>query len=378
MSTPLPISVEMDHVSEEITRIDMVRPSNFHAHLRNDKLRDAVARALMAHWKYLLVMPNTGIIDTLDKMVTYRDELMRIRDDLDFDVTFIMTLYLTSLLTPRVVEKMMALGFPCAVKYYPPSPGVTTGSGHGIPLKDAREALRAMEVLGIRLLGHFESAEDRFGREIPQEYREDYFMRNEFPRLREGYPDLNITIEHATTKTAIDCVKEDNSGKTICGITPQAMLLVREDLDRLTWGVHGKCMPIAKTPEDRDAVREFALSGDWRAHLGDDTAPHPSKKKLVAFKDAFSGCYVPHSPALYVKIFAEHKCLDTRFVDFACYNGPRSWGLPLPDLSERMVLVQSDDDIPEPTPIPGEDDVVIPFGWTNGHDALHPGFKVVD
>ena len=361
------------------TACTFARFSNFHAHVRTGNLRKAIAVQTMRPWKYLLVMPNTGPIDTLEKMVQYREELIEIREVAGLTTEFIMTMYLTAGLTPRVVEDMAKLNFPCAVKYYPPVRGATTGSGFGIPLTSATETLRAMELCNIRLLGHFESVYSKEGAEIPHEFREGYFMEHEFLPLREQYPGLKITIEHVTTARGVHRVMEDTSGSTTCTITPQAMLLVREDLDRLTWGVHGKCMPIAKTATDREAVLKLALSGDPRAYLGDDTAPHPAKTKQVVFEKAQNGCYLPHSPALYASIFLNHKRLDA-LEAFASFNGPRAWNLPLPKPDEQIMFVAntgSNRRIPQPTPIPDGDDVVIPYGWSESNDAFYPELMMV-
>lgn len=363
-----------------LTSCSFARFSNFHAHVRTGNLRKAIATATMRPWKYLLVMPNTGPIDTLEKMVRYRDELTQIREGAGLTTEFIMTIYLTEELTPRVVYEMAKLDFPCAVKYYPPVKGATTGSGFGIPLSKANEALRAMEQCGVRLLGHFESVYDGDGKELPHEFREGYFMEHEFYPLRERYRELKITIEHVTTALGVACVTDDTSGNTTCTITPQAMLLVRKDLNKLTWGVHGKCMPIAKTERDRNTVLKLALSGDPRAYLGDDTAPHPAQTKHVEFEKAANGCYLPHSPALYASLFLKHGKLEN-LEAFASFNGPRVWGLPLPRQDEQTMFVLNtgvDRRIPQPTPIPESDDVVIPFGWSESYDALYPELMMVD
>lgn len=365
-------SWDINNRTGELESFVCPRGSNFHAHLRDDALLTAVGHATMHPWKYLLAMPNTGPITTIEEMVTYRRRLTEVRDVHGLTTKFIMTIYLTNALTPVMVERMKSLDFPCAVKYYPPHQGATTGSGLGIPLTEAKEVLRAMEQNGVLLLGHFESVYDKAGNLLPQELREDYFMEHEFPWLRDTFPNLKINIEHASTAAAITRVEEDNSGNTTCGITPQAMILVREDLDTLSWAVHAKCMPIAKTPFDRKIVTDFATSGDFRAHLGDDTAPHPSSAKHRAFADAASGCFLPHSLALYLRIFFERKALHN-FARFACFNGPEVWGLPLPEENDRLLFVRDTvTDIPEPFSIPGSNDVVIPFGWTTEGDAYHP------
>lgn len=361
-----------------LNHLTIPRPSNFHAHLRTGPLRQAVARACMSPWHYLLVMPNLNPpLCTIEQVLQYKGELERLRDEFGLPVQFIPTIYLTDQLTPAMIEAMTKLDTPIGVKYYPPHKGATTGSGHGIPLAEAADVLDAMADHSIRLLGHFETTHDRNGNELPHEVRENYFMMHEWPWLREGFPELKITIEHATTASAIRRVEEDIDGFTTCTITPQAMLQVREDLNSLTWGVHAKCMPIAKTETDRQAVLDFALSGDFRAYLGDDNAPHPKSAKLQPFGQAASGCFWPHSLATYVDIFSRTDQLY-ELIKFACHNGVDTWGLPRPTDTVTLVRDEVNGGLPDPIRIGDTEESVVPFGWTLAEDAYRPGLTVVE
>lgn len=364
---------------DNIASIVMPRPSNFHAHVRADEIMRAVAHAIMCWVKYLLVMPNTGPIDTVEKVVGYYETLMRLAENLGVKPTLVMTVYLTGKLTPHMVERLARLPFKVAIKYYPPHPGATTGSGAGVPLSMVKPALKTMAECGIRLLGHFESVYDTHGRELPHEKREGYFMQHEFSRLREENPDLLINIEHASTVLAVEQVRHDKSGKTTCGFTPHHLLIPLNELMKKSWRNHGRCMPIPKTPEDVEACVDLATSGDPRAHLGDDTAPHLSAtKEGLPFNEASCGCWLPHSLSMYALAFKKANSLDQRFVNFACYNGPDSWGLPRPSHNDTVMLVHdTEHDIPEPTPVPELNDVIIPLGWTKEQDRLRIGLSLV-
>ena len=371
------LKVERDKLGNVLS-IVMPRPSNFHAHLRTEELMRAIAKDIMRWVKYLLVMPNTGPIDTVEKVVAYYGVLMELADSLGLKPALIMTVYLSDKLTPAMVERLARLPFKVAVKYYPPHPGATTGSGQGVPLSEVRASLKVMAQSGIRLLGHFESVHDKDGRGLTEQVREDYFMRYEFPRLRDENPDLLINIEHASTRCAVERVREDTSGKTTCGITPHHMFLTLPELKEKSWANHGQCRPQVKGPEDVAACLEFAMSGDRRAHLGDDTAAHLSKTKEGPFDQVSCGCWLPHSLALYAFAFEKAGALDDRFVAFACHNGPDTWGLPRPANDDTVTLVSDFVcDIPEPTPVPEKNDVVIPLGWTQVGDRLKVGLRLV-
>jgi dihydroorotase len=364
--------------AQPLPKITIPRPSNFHSHLRTGPLRQAVAKSTMAPWHFLLAMPNLNPpLATVADVKNYRGELERLRDELELQTKFISSIYLTNALTPDVIEELALLDFPIGVKYYPPHKGATTGSGHGIPLSEAVDVLEAMTDTGIRLLGHFETVYDASGNELPHEVREDYFMMHEWPWLRDNFFELKITIEHATTAAAIRRVEEDTIGTTNCTITPQAMLHAREDLNSLTWGVHAKCMPIAKTPTDREVVRGFALSGDYRTYLGDDNAPHLKSAKLQPFPEAANGCFWPHSIAAYVDIFERAGKLQ-ELVQFACYNGVKAWGLPQPTDTITLRRDEVTRGVPDPILLGDSDESIIPFGWTIAGDSYGPGLVVIE
>ncbi len=358
----------------KVQSITLLRPSNFHAHFRRGAMMQAVTPEIMRHMRYVLAMPNTGPIVTLEDATTYHKELAEIARTFSRPIDIVMTLYLTELITPQVLEQLMRQDITFGIKYYPPEQGATTGSGRGIPLDRADAALRAMEELGIPLLGHFESVLDQDGRELPHEKREGYMVQNVLWKFRDRYPTLRHTVEHASTREAVDYVKADTRGNTAMTVTPQHSLFVGDDLDH--FGTELKCMPIVKTPEDRAAIVEFITSGDFRAIAGDDAAPHPHKRKSLPFGEAASGCWLPHSLELYASVFDHAGALDYRFERFMSTNGPVWWDLKSPDANDTITLVRKDTMVPSPVPIPGEDDVVVPLGWMPDGKGMHLDFRV--
>lgn len=265
------------------------------------------------------------------------------------------------------------------IKYYPPHKGATTGSGHGIPLLSFHPDLfKATAYHDIRWLGHFETVIDSRGYEIPMPMREQCCMEYEFLPWFEKLPDnQQVCIEHASTMQAIDIVKQETSGRLVCGITPHHMLISIDELREKTWANHGRCMPIPKGLQHVTAVREFATSGDPRAILGDDIAAHLSAKKAGPFDGAACGCWIPHALAMYAIAFEMEGALDERFVKFACFNGADWRGLARPEPHERIRLVaETKHDIPEPTHVPEANDVIIPLGWTTEPDKMTLGLAL--
>lgn len=75
--------------------------------------------------------------------------------------------------------------------------------------------------------------------------------------LHEHFPRLKIVLEHATTRAAVEMVK--SLGPTVgCSITAHHLELIVDD-----WAGQGFhfCKPVAKFPDDREALREIVREG---------------------------------------------------------------------------------------------------------------------
>ncbi len=356
----------------EVVSIKMPRPSDFHNHFRVGPLRQAITPDVSWPYEYMLAMPNTDPhIYTLADAKRYKMELMAILADAGIGTELIMTIYLSADTTPDMIAELAESDMSIAVKSYPP--GATTNSGEAAPLLSKPEVLKAMEELGVRLLIHGECTHDKAGNPIDFPDREGYFYRESFPQVRDMAPDLLICCEHITTETAVQTVKADMSGNTVCTITPQHCAMSNVVFAEEWGGNHARCMPYIKGMPDMLAVQTFATSGDSRAILGTDCAPHLSKAKLGTFEEAACGCYTPHAMAMYATVFDECSALDERFVRFACTNGPDWWGLPRPDANDTIRLINTaENGVPEPTSVPEENDIVIPLGWTKSKGKRMP------
>lgn len=364
-----------------IATITIPRPSDFHVHFRLDAIMQAVAPEIMRHFKYVLDMPNNGygeggIIRTLQDAYRIYHQLMDIRAKHGiYTLTrIILTMYDTKDITPAIVEQIARNHIVGAVKNYP-GHGGTTNSGHGRPFDDDDEVARAFVAHKVRRLFHAEDVEDLYGRPLPHPEREAHCIEHRLRKFRDKHHGL-YCVEHASTREAIDFVKDDTSGQTVMTVTPQHLLFTAEDFDRYSWKNHLKCMPIVKSEEDRQALIEFATSGDERAFAGGDTAPWPKSAKDRPFDDCASGCYLPHSVALYTLVFMRANALDERFINFMCYNGPDWWGLERPSDDDTITIriaQPGEQDIPDPTPVPELNDVIIPLGWSAENDAYPVG-----
>jgi len=362
----------------ELISIVMPRPSDFHNHFRLGALRQAITPAVSWPYKHVLAMPNTGNkadgtnhIYTLADAKHYRKEVLAILAEAGITTTnIVMTIYLSPETTVEMIEEIADYEFPVAVKAYPPN--ATTGSGEAVSLLDRIDILKVMARLGVRLLIHGESTHDVDGNQLAHKDREGYFYTHVYPKIRKEVPDLLICLEHITTAIAVGIVKADTSGRTVCTITPQHGLFDVSVFDEVWGGAHARCMPYPKTKLDVIVVRTFMTSGDPRVILGTDCAPHVESAKNKPFEEAACGCYTPHAMAMYAQIFYECNALDSRFVRFACTNGPDWWGLDRPEWDDTIELRAVANGVPEPTPVPELHEVVIPLGWTSDPTTRMP------
>lgn len=295
------------------------RPDDFHLHVRDDAVLGNVVRYSASHFGRALIMPNLKPpVTTVAQALAYHD---RIRNSLPEGTDFepLMSLYLTDDTDPDEIAKAKDSGTVIAVKYYPA--GATTNSAAGVTdIAKTYKVLERMQELGIPLLLHGEvSSGDPFD-------RESIFIDRVLRGLVDDFPVLRIVLEHITTSDAVSFVESQGSN-IVATITPQHMLLNREDL--LSGGIkpHMYCMPILKREENRIAVLNAATSGNPKFFLGTDSAPHGTDTKHAACGCA--GCFTaPIAILLYAQAFESVGKLN-RLECFSSRFGAEFYGLPL-------------------------------------------------
>ena len=177
--------------------------------------------------------------------------------------------------------------------------------------------------------------------------REAAFIERILLPVLNKVPGLKTVFEHITTAEAARLVCQ--SGENLAAsITPQHLLLNRNDL--LVGGVHPHhyCLPVLKRESHRQALLE-AVSGaqSHKFFLGTDSAPHPQHAKENA-----CGCAGMFSAAtaieLYAEAFEQIGALD-KLEAFASKNGARFYGLP--ENTDTITLVKQAQTVPNSFPI---------------------------
>ena len=321
--------------------LTLLRPDDMHLHLRDgDTLRHVLPHTARQMGR-AVIMPNLKppVISVADALA-YRE---RILASLPAGSRFqpLMTLYLTDHATPALVQEAKAAGI-VAFKLYPA--GATTNSDSGVT--DLFKLLPVLEEIAaqdMRFLVHGEVTDpaiDIFDREAA------FIERILLPVLNK-VPGLKTVFEHITTAEAARLVCQ--SGENLAAsVTPQHLLLNRNDL--LVGGVHPHhyCLPVLKRESHRQALLE-AVSGA-QAHkffLGTDSAPHPQHAKENA-----CGCAGMFSAAtaieLYAEAFEQIGALG-KLEAFASKNGARFYGLP--ENTDTITLVKQAQTVPNSFPI---------------------------
>jgi dihydroorotase len=338
------------------TEIEIIAPSDFHHHLRDESDPDhgsgmlsLTCRFAAIQFQKVVVMPNLKPpIRTVDEAFTYRNKILDCLKKLDCYFEPLMTLYLTDMTSAAEIRKAKECGFVHAVKLYPA--GATTNSEFGVTsLTRVESALSALEEVGLPLLLHGEVTDgsvDLFD-------REKVFIDTVLSPLIEKYPNLKVVLEHITTegsrafiwyifvvitlhyifsaKFTTDAVKfVESVGPNISAtITAHHLLYNRNAI--FTGGIcpHMYCLPVLKRERHRLALLTAATSGNPKFFLGTDSAPHS-----VSSKESSCGCagiFTGHAAIeLYAEAFDTVGSLD-KLENFASIFGPTFYGIEVRD-----------------------------------------------
>jgi dihydroorotase len=299
--------------------ITLRRPDDWHLHLRDGAMLEAVLPFTARQFARAIIMPNlVPPVTTVAAAEAYRARILAALPA-DADFTPLMTCYLTDTTDPDELERGHRAGTFAAVKLYPAK--ATTNSAHGVSdIAKTYRALERMASLGLPLLVHGEVTDPA----IDIFEREAVFIDTVLAPLHHRLPELKIVLEHVTTAEAVAFVGD--TGPTVAAtITAHHLVINRNAIFVGGLRPHLYCLPIAKREKHRLALRRAATSGKAKFFLGTDSAPHPA-----ADKENACGCAgiftAPAALEIYTQVFAEDGALD-RLENFAALNGPRFYGL---------------------------------------------------
>jgi len=311
--------------------IELKSPLDMHLHLRDGDMLECVAPLSARSFAGAIIMPNLLPPVTDGKMLAeYRERISRAVGDEEFD------LYMTLFFKESYdFDFLSSLGDSLsAVKLYPA--GITTNSEGGVSGFDIDRlspALEAMSELGIPLLVHGES--DGFVMDREAEFIPIY------EKLAEAFPKLMIVMEHITTARSAEAL--DRYENLYATITLHHLLITLDDVAGGLLRPHLFCKPIAKRPEDREALLKLALDAHPKVSFGSDSAPHPRDAKEAPGCAAGVFTAPLALPAL-AELFDRHGKLEN-LQAFVSTNAIRNYGVNPPRKS--VTLVRESFQVPE-------------------------------
>lgn len=297
------------------------RPDDWHVHLRDDAMLQAVVGFTARQFGRAIVMPNLRPpITTVAAARAYRERILAaVAPGTAF--TPLMTAYLTDASDPDELARGFREGVFAAAKLYPAN--ATTNSAAGVSdIRHLDRVLARLQDIGMPLLVHGEVTDadvDIFDREA------QFIERIAQPTLAR-FPSLRMVFEHITTRQAVAFVQA-SAANVAATITPHHLHINRNAMFAGGMRPHMYCLPVAKREVHRLALRRAATSGDAKFFLGTDSAPH-----AIADKQSACGCAgifnAPHALESYAAVFAEEDALD-RLEAFASLNGANFYRLPV-------------------------------------------------
>ncbi|MDG1934863.1 MAG: dihydroorotase [Paracoccaceae bacterium] len=300
--------------------IRIIRPDDWHLHLRDGPMLKAVLPETTQHFARALIMPNLEppVISSQDAQ-SYRDEILRaIPEGSDFEPR--MTLYLTEETDPDDLAKAYNSGLIIAAKLYPV--GATTNSFSGVRDFDkVRAVLDRMAKIGCPLCVHGEVTDPN----VDIFDRESVFIDKILTPIITQTPGLRVVVEHITTKDAVDFVLAHDKDLAAT-ITTHHLFINRNHI--LVGGIrpHYYCLPVAKREEHRLALCAASTSEDHRFFLGTDSAPHLDHLKEAACGCA--GCFTAtNTMPLLAHIFEQANAL-LNLEGFSSRHGADFYGVP--------------------------------------------------
>ncbi|KAL5392751.1 hypothetical protein DPSP01_000451 [Paraphaeosphaeria sporulosa] len=282
----------------KIQEIELPAAFDAHVHLRDGEMSQLVTPTIrQGGVNQVYVMPNlVPPVTTVQQCLEYRDRLRAIEPNVDY----LMSLYLHESVTPEVIREAKKAGI-TGVKSYPA--GVTTNSSSGvISYEPFYPVFAEMEKQNMVLNLHGEVPSTPSHAHASTSKDQAITILNAEPAflptlksLHEKFPTLRIILEHCSTAAALAAVRA--CGPAVAGtITAHHLSLVIDD-----WAGDPFCFckPVAKTPEDRDALLQAVVRSEGRFFLGTDSAPHDQGKKRGEDKVA-AGVFTQTNAVAYV------------------------------------------------------------------------------
>ncbi len=304
---------------DQIKKVVINSPLDMHLHFREGAMAQTVIPLSSYSFAGGVVMPNlVPAVNNLERLMGYVQEVKSIIGKDVFEP------YMTAFFKQYSHQELEQFKpYILGVKLYPA--GVTTNSENGVAAINKAEAtIKHLEELAIPLMVHGET----HGFVLD---REKLFLPI-FEHLAQKFPRLKIIMEHITTADAVSLLDEyENIYATV---TLHHLVITLDDLAGGLLRPHLFCKPIAKRPEDREALVNAAINAHPKLMFGSDSAPHPIDKKEAC--GCAAGIFTaPIALQALVELFEKHNTLHN-LQAFVSDNAQRIYGVTPPKKSVTL------------------------------------------
>ncbi len=319
--------------------MQLTSPLDMHLHLRDGEMLENIASSSARTFSGAIVMPNlVPPVSTKEEVIAYKERIMLAVGSEDF--TPYMTLFFKPSYDKSFLESIK--DEITAIKLYPA--GITTNSEGGVSgfdVEELRPALEAMSELNIPLCVHGETNGFVMDREAE--------FVGIYERLATAFPKLKIIMEHISTKASVEVL--DRFENLYATITVHHLLITLDDMAGGMLKPHLFCKPIAKRPEDRDALLKLALSAHPKVMFGSDSAPHPKHAKEAC--GCAAGVFTaPIALQILAELFEKHDSLD-KLQAFVSGNAQNIYTITVP---QKIVTLEK-----KPFKVPSHYNGVVPM-----------------
>jgi len=315
-------------------------PLDMHLHLRDAEMLENIATGSAHTFSGAIIMPNlVPPVSTKAEVVAYKARIIKAIGNENF--TPYMTLFFKPSYDKAFLESIR--DEITAIKLYPA--GITTnseGGVNGFDVEELRPALEAMSDLSIPLCVHGET--NGFVMDREAEFVSIY------ERLATAFPKLKIIMEHITTKESVEAL--DKYENLYATITIHHLLITLDDVAGGMLQPHLFCKPIAKRPEDKEALLKVALSAHPKVMFGSDSAPHPKHAKEAC--GCAAGVFTaPIALQLLAELFESNNASIEKLQAFISGNAQKIYNL-IP--SPKTVVLEK-----KPFKVPSDYNGVVPM-----------------
>jgi dihydroorotase len=320
----------------QIGKVVIKSPLDMHLHFREGAMAQTVIPLSSYSFAGGVVMPN--LVPAVNNFQRLQGYIKEIKGILGKDV---FEPYMTIFFQQYSYQELEQLKpYILGVKLYPA--GVTTNSEAGVAALDrVEDTIKYLEELAIPLMVHGET----HGFVLD---REKLFMPI-FEHLAEKFPRLKIIMEHITTAEAVSLL--DKYEHLYATVTLHHLIITLDDLAGGLLRPHLFCKPIAKRPEDREALVNAAIQAHPKLMFGSDSAPHPIDKKEAC--GCAAGIFTaPIALQALVELFEKHQAI-ANLQAFVSDNAQCIYGVVPP---EKLVTLE-----PIPYKVPAMYGEVVPM-----------------